>query len=103
MAKPGYDGVIEAVHYDPAGKVAWVRVYERRGPTFSDRLIVDRETLIKRLQAGRKYVVGRRVPLMAGTFETSHPVHYFPDGRDGVLVCSDRQAERDTLAGVPVV
>ncbi len=80
-----------------------MRVYERRGAAFSDCLIVDRATLVNRIKAGRKYVVGKRVPLMAGTFQTSDPIRFLPNGRDGVLVTGDRQTERDSLAGVPVI
>jgi hypothetical protein len=103
MAKPKYDGVIEAVHYHPDGKVAWVRVYERRGATFSDRMIVDRPTLIERMKAGRKYMAGKRVPLMAATFETSTPVHFHPNSNGGSLVTGDRNPGRDDLAGVHIV
>jgi hypothetical protein len=103
MPKPLFNGVVEAVHYDPDGKVAWVRVYERRGPTFSDRLIINRQTFIERIKAGRKYLAGRRVPLMASTFETSDAIHYIQDGDAGVLVTGERQAKRDNLEGVPVI
>ncbi len=103
MAAPKFDGVLEAVHYAPDGKVGWVRVYEGRGPTFSDRLVVDRRTFIERIQAGRKYMVGKRVPLMASSFDVSVPVRYIANGEDGVLVAGDGQASRDTLKGVPVV
>ncbi len=103
MAKPKFDGVVEAAHYGPDGNVAWVRVYERRGPTFSDRLIVDRPTFIERIKAGRKYVVGKRVPLMASTFETSHPVRYLQDGKHGVLATGDLKSDQDRLEGVPVL
>jgi len=40
MAKPKYDTVVEAVHYQPDGQVAWVRAYQRRGPTFTDWMIL---------------------------------------------------------------
>jgi hypothetical protein len=74
MAGPKYDGIVEAVHYKPDGQVDWVRVFERRGPTFSDYLILKRDALVSRLKAGKKFMVGRRVPTMASTFEVSSPV-----------------------------
>ena len=52
MAKVKYDGVIEAVHYAADGQVEWVRAYLRRGPAFSDRIMLDRQTLIEDLKAG---------------------------------------------------
>ena len=103
MAKTKFDGVVEAVHYDPSGKVVWLRVYERRGPTFSDRLIVDRQTFIERIKAGRKYLAGKRVPLMASTFETTEPIHFIQGGDGGVLVTGERTASQDKLDGVPVI
>ena len=103
MAKPKFDGVIEAVHYQADGIVAWVRVYERRGASFSDRLIVDRPTLIERIKMGRKYVAGKRVPLMASTFETTDPIRFLPNSNGGILVTGDGKTELDHLAGVPVV
>ncbi|MDP1779148.1 MAG: hypothetical protein Q8K73_02630, partial [Anaerolineales bacterium] len=50
MAKK-IDGVIEAVRYKN-GQITWVRAYERRGATFSDRVLLDRKTLLQRLQKG---------------------------------------------------
>ncbi len=74
MAKMKYDGVIEAVHYKPNGDVDWVRAYERRGPTFSDHLLIDRQTLIDRIKSGKKYVAGKRIVLMASTFEVTNSI-----------------------------
>jgi hypothetical protein len=73
MAKINYDGVVEAVRYKPNGEIDWVRAYERRGPTFSDWLLIDRQSVIKRLKSGRRFVVGERI-LMAGTFKVSKPI-----------------------------
>ena len=67
MAKK-FDGVIEAVHYNN-GQIATVRVFERRGATFSDRVLVDRKEFLERLKNGQKYVVGKRKEFWAGTFE----------------------------------
>jgi hypothetical protein len=103
MAVPKYDGVLEAVHFAPNGKVDWVRVYERRGPAFSDRIVVRRKALIERIQAGRRYMVGERIPLMASSFDVSIPVRYIDNADGGALVTGDGQADRDTLQGVPVV
>lgn len=66
MAKK-IDGVIEAVRYKN-GQITWVRAYERRGATFSDRVLLDRKTLLQRLQKGKIYVIGSRKNLLASTF-----------------------------------
>jgi hypothetical protein len=103
MASPKYDGVVEAVHYTQDGKVGWVRVYERRGPTFSDRIVLDRTTFVERLKAGRKYVAGKRIPLKASTFETSVPIRLLQDGGESILVTGDQKSTRDNLEGVGII
>ncbi len=101
MAKQRYDGIVEAVHYRPDGQVDWVRVFERRGPTFSDFILLQRQELVERLKAGKKFMVGRRIPQMASTFEVSEPVKLASkDGKD-ILVVGDGQADREHLKGVP--
>jgi hypothetical protein len=104
MAKKQFDGVIEAVHYTPDGQVDWARVYVRRGPTWSDRLILPREELIREIKAGRKMYVGSRIEGLAGTFDTGdRPVRVV--GKDGseVLVTSNDRAEADSLDGAPII
>jgi hypothetical protein len=103
MAKTKFDGVVEAVHYTPLRQVEWVRAYLRRGMVFTDRLLVDRQSLVEHLKSGKKLMAGKRLPLMGGTFEVTHPLRLIEqDGRD-VLVVGDEQAEHDYLEGVPVI
>ena len=103
MANPKYDGVIEAARYKPNGELEWVRAYLRRGPTWSDWVLIDRQSLIKRLKAGKRFMAGDRVPQMAGTFEVTQPVKVIQrDGKE-VLVTGDLQSEQDRLEGVPVL
>lgn len=68
-----YDGVIEAVHYKN-GQIVFVRAFERRGAAFSDRVLIDRKELLERLKDGKKFILGSRKHLMAGTFEEGKPV-----------------------------
>ena len=49
-----FDVVIEAVRYK-SGKIELVRAYERRGPSFSDRVLLDRKTLLERLKDGKTF------------------------------------------------
>ncbi len=103
MADKKVDGVIEAVHYAADGQVDWVRAYLRRGPTWSDRVILKRQDLIHEIKSGRSMAIGQRVQYMAGTFDISGPLMVSgPAGRE-VLVTSSSPAERDTLEGVPVL
>lgn len=105
MAKtPKYDGVVDAVHYNPDGSVKWLRAYERRGPTFSDRILVPRDEMIARLKSGKVYMVGQRVHQMASTFEVSEPIQVADGGSGDVLVTGGNgQPRQDQLKGVPVI
>ncbi|MRR31304.1 hypothetical protein EG834_13510, partial [bacterium] len=69
MPQKKYDGVIEVVRYTPDGKISEVRLYERRGPTYSDRVLITRVELLQRLRARKKFAVGVRKPLLASTFD----------------------------------
>ena len=95
-----YDGVIEAVRYK-GGKIDIVRAYERRGATFSDRVLLNRKTLIERIKQSKRFVTGQRKQFMASTFEIGKLVNLLD--RDNVQIISTRdQSEQDELEGVPV-
>ena len=103
MARIKYDGVVEAVRYSPEGRVALVRVYERRGPTFSDRILLSREQLLERLNRGGKWVSGQRQPFMGGTFETGPQVQLAGSKDDPLIVTAGSNgSQRDELRDVPV-
>ena len=103
MAKQKLDGVIQAVHYQADGQVAWVRAYLRRGPTFSDLILLDRSTLIAQLKSGKRYYSGQRVLQMASTFDIAEPLQLIEKDGKQILVVGNQAVERDQLAGVPVV
>jgi hypothetical protein len=67
------DGVIEAVRYKN-GQLMIVRAYERRGTTYSDCVLLERNTLLERLQKGQQYFTGSRQELHASTFKLGKPV-----------------------------
>jgi hypothetical protein len=103
MAGKKFDGVVEAVRYKPDGQVDWVRAYLRRGPIFSDRVIINRSTLIEHLKLGKRYLSGKRIPFMASTFEVDKPLRLsLKDGRE-VLSTEGLQVDTDNLAGVPSI
>lgn len=95
-----FDGVIEAVHYQD-GKIASVRAFERRVASFTDRIILPREELIRRLQSGKVFVTGKRKEYWAGTFETGARVQAVPRNGD-VILATRADASRDELEGVPL-
>lgn len=103
MARAKYDGVVEAVHYARDGKVAWVRMYERRGTAFSERVILDRDMLVNRLKEGKHYMAGKRLPYMGSTFEVSEELHLFTVDGNELLVTDEHQSAADNLKGIPVI
>jgi len=78
-----------------------VRVYERRGTTFSDRVLLERKTLLERIQNGQQYFTGSREELRASTFKVGKPVLIVKlDDRE--LLATHENATRDELEEVPV-
>jgi len=99
MAKK-FDGIIEAVHYKN-GQIVTVRAYERRGASFSDRVLIERKDLLERIKSGKKFLTGTRKEFWAGTFEEGKPVQVINrDGKD--LISTRNEAEHDELEQVPV-
>ena len=99
MAKK-FDGIIEAVHYKN-GQIITVRAYERRGASFSDRVLIDRKDLLERIKSGKKFLTGVRKEFWAGTFEEGKAVQVV--SRDGKDFLSTRNGvDHDELEQVPV-
>ena len=94
------DGVIEAVRYKN-GQIMMVRAYERRGATFSDRVLLERKTLLERLQNGRQYSTGSREELRASTFNLGKPVLIVKQD-DREFLATSENATSDELDEVPV-
>ncbi|MCB9136434.1 MAG: hypothetical protein H6636_13480 [Anaerolineales bacterium] len=103
FGKKAPDGVVEGVRYDANGQVEWVRMFQRRGPTYSDWQLVKRPNLVEMLQAGKQVVAGERIEFEASTFKLGPQVKLIERGGKQVLVTGDGQAEKDKLEGVPVV
>ncbi|MBC7876009.1 MAG: hypothetical protein H7Y59_02460 [Anaerolineales bacterium] len=98
MAKK-IDGVIEAVRYKN-GQILMVRAYERRGATFSDRVLLDRKMLLERLQNGKQFVTGTREEFLAGTFKTGKSLMSLKQD-DRELIATHQSATHDELQEVP--
>jgi len=103
MDKKKVDGVVEAVHYGKDGQIIWVRAYERRGPTFSDVTLLDRNSLIERLKSGKRFFTGQRIPYKASNFTLDQPFHLIQKNGTQILVTGDTQADHDFLGGTPVI
>jgi hypothetical protein len=99
MAKK-FDGIIEAVHYKN-GQIVTVRAYERRGASFSDRVLIERKDLLERIKSGKKFLTGSRMEYLASTFEAGKSVLVVTrNGKDFLATRSG--ADCDELENVPV-
>ena len=100
MAKK-FDGVIEAVRYNKAGLITLVRGYELRGVAYSDRILLDRNTLLERLKEGKKFTTGQRKEFWGGTFEPGKQVKVVSkDGKDFLTTRNDA-SKRDEIEETP--
>lgn len=98
MAKK-IDGIIEAVRYKN-GQIVTVRVYERRGASFSDWMLIDRKDLLERIKNGKQFLTGSRKEFWAGTFKEGKPVKLV--SREGKDFISTRDgSDRDELEETP--
>lgn len=98
MAKK-IDGVIEAARFKN-GQIQFVRMYEKRGFTFSDWKLLDRKTLIERLQKGKKIFTGAREELKASTFKTQKPVILVKENGHE-YISTNENTKHDELENVP--
>jgi len=97
-----YDGMIEAVRRDGNGEVNVVRFYERRGPTWSDHMLINRDDLVKRIKDGKKFVIGQRLTYMAGTFDVFSRVTLTGNGGREKLVTDKSADPRVELKEAPL-
>ncbi len=95
-----YDGVVDAVHYARGGKIDWVRAYERRGPTWSDHVLLDRAALVARLKAGKRFYTGARQVFEASEFTLGKRLVLV-----GEAICTEGAAadKGDQLEGLPAL
>jgi hypothetical protein len=103
MAREKIDGVIESVRYSPDGQVVVVRLFEKRGPTYSDWVLLTRAELVESLKAGKHFVTGERVNLMASTFNLTSSVRLAgAPGQQVLITVQSTAGEHDNLQGVPL-
>jgi len=102
MAQTKFDYLVEAVHYSPDGELEKIRLYERRGPSFSDRIIINRDQLIQYLVAGKKVAAGNRISFMASTFNHTGEIRISGTKEAPVLVMGGDITSHDSLTGIPV-
>lgn len=102
MPQKKVDGVIESVRYTPEGKIELVRIYERRGATYSDRVLLNRHDLLQRLRARKKFAVGARKIYLASTFDLGADVRLVGPRGQEAIVAGSTVKDRDDLRGAPL-
>ena len=101
MAKIKYDAILEAVHLDADGQLKTARIFEKRGPIFTDHFLITRDELIKRIKDGEIFLTGKRQAYMGSVFDTGEKVRVVTSqGKEVVTVGSD-DASKDQLQTVP--
>jgi hypothetical protein len=97
------DGVVNAAHFDSEGNLLWVRAFERRGPTWSDLVLLDRRSLVQRLEAGKRFYVGSRRDYNASEFEIGERINLKGKKKERVLVVGKGSSDKDLLEGLPPI
>jgi hypothetical protein len=103
MAPKKINGIVEAVRYTPEGRVSFVRVYERRGAAFSDRVLLDREQFMAALKTKKRFVAGKRISLMGASFETGVEIRLVKEAGGDLIQSEMGSGNRDDLKGVPQI
>jgi len=83
MAKQKIDGVVEAVRYNPNGQI--------------------RSDFIAQLKSGKRFLVGRRVTYLGGTFETAQQIQLAAKNGGEIIVAGNTSTDHDHLEGVPIL
>jgi hypothetical protein len=92
------NAIITAVHYAPDGKIDTVRVFQRRGATYSDRIHMKRDSFVEFLKKHKNVFVGQRQEFMASTFNLGKEIKFL----DPDIITTDASSRQDTLDNVPI-
>lgn len=101
MAKNKFDAILEAIHLDTDGQLKTARIFERRGPIFSDHFLISRDDLIKRIKDGEVFLTGKRKAYMGSVFETGDEVRIVSSQGKEVVTVGNGDASKDQLQSVP--
>ena len=98
-----YDGVVVAARYTPEGEIDWVRAFLRHGFVFSDRMDLDRETLIKSLREGKKFKTGERITYQGNDFRVRDDIQLIESDNDIKIVAGKESKSHDSLENIPII
>jgi hypothetical protein len=103
IKKKPYDGVVVAVRYTEQGEIDWVRAFERHGFVFTDRINLDREALIERLEAGKRFKTGERKPYQGSDFDVKDDIRLIDRNGSHIIVTGENSSEHDSLEDLPII
>jgi hypothetical protein len=95
------DGVVDAVRFNPDGLVACVRVYQRLGNTFSDRVLMSRDQFIELLRKDKRFCFGPRKENWGFTFDSSVDIQLVKENGQEFIRSAAGSGTGDNLKGVP--
>jgi hypothetical protein len=98
MARAKFDIVIETVRYAPDGKIEIARAFTRRGPTYSDHVLLSRASLLENIKAGKKCVTGQRKEFLGSSFAPEKNVQVIGD----FITTNKTSADKDYLENIPI-
>ncbi len=79
-----------------------MRAYERRGPTWSDVVLLDLETLVERLEEGKRFYVGKRHEFQASEFDLGDAIRLRKRKSGSVIIVGNKnKAERSVFDAFP--
>ena len=97
IARREIDLVIIAARYQSkSGSLSISQGYERRGPIWGDVQLLTRESLIDKIDQGKRVVIGRPAELQ-GDFEVFGPVNVHKQNGDVTLYSGDTPSSTDKL------
>jgi hypothetical protein len=100
IARKPVDLLLVAARYGESTSLLQAQAYERRGPIWSDIILLDRATLIGRLQKGMRVFTGRPRE-MSGDFDVLSPVRLIESEGHSVVRADGRESTGDDL-GLPL-
>ena len=103
IRKKPYDGVVVAARYTPQGEIDWVRAFVRHGFVFSDRMDLDRETLIKFLREGKKFKTGERITYQGNDFRVRDDIQIIENDSDIKIIAGKATKKQDSLENIPII
>ena len=102
IKKKPYDGVVVAVRYSSQGEIERVRVFERHGFVFTDRMMMNRTDLVERLQNGKRFKTGARLLYQGNDFEIKEDINLVKKNGSDVIIVGQTTSEHDTLGNLPI-